>query len=225
MRWTTVPILCFAAPCFAQTGLVVQHHLQWREVDGSGNPVANPNGVLEPGESAQISLSFSFTPPVGTFLPLPPPLEPGWTVHSLAGLSAFHLNHSLGSWQNISIKSGWNGSAGTLQGSAIQHIALGQEALGADTSNPVQNIWQGIWTPANYLPGEASMSTVHHGLDPNSFAFLWMSMPGPPQSFQFGHASALVDQILIPVIPAPGSAALFVGALVMTCRRRRPASC
>lgn len=67
-----------SAQVFLDDYAFVYHHLHWREVDAATNqPVANPNGIIVPGEAAHVWLTASFWPPVGTAVPQPPAVEPG----------------------------------------------------------------------------------------------------------------------------------------------------
>jgi hypothetical protein len=221
--------------CTAVSGqtLDVYHHLTFREVDAvTGQPVAVPNGILEPGEAALISLSISFSPPVGSVMPTIPPSGGVYTVHALARshLNLYGIGEATGNWTGLQLKPGWEAfplpwpAAGepTPTGRDIYMIIPCQLAVGADTSNPVENIWQGIWRPAQYTPRTAGFSTWPAGAAGFQVASsLWIHDSGPPESYGVASAWTNIGQVMFPIVPAPGSGALLAAAVVVLNVRRR----
>lgn len=93
----------FAGVIHAQT---VFHTLEWVEVHaGTATPVANPNGVLEPGEAALLRVAVEFDP-IGTVITLP-------TISgTVAGLSRsifaiMPQEISPGTWSHPSVAAGF----------------------------------------------------------------------------------------------------------------------
>jgi hypothetical protein len=120
--------------------------------------------MLEPGESARLSITALITPPIGSPATYSPPPSPG--IGTIAGLSAIFLDLAVGSqfnpspsgagsWDFIHRAPGWAlGSQGwpTTNG-ALTWIQAGQFTLPGNTANsanPINDIWQGVWTPASY---------------------------------------------------------------------------
>jgi hypothetical protein len=161
------------------------HHLTFREVDPqTGQSVPHPNGVLEPGEGALIQISVSFSPPVGT----PAVLSGGVsaTMHALAftrcDLTAIH-GSAEGQWVMRSLAPGWTGSTGfvTTNGSILL-LEVGQQPHNADTSNPLPNLWSGIWIPDDYSARTLRFHTVASGvIGPWTSATYWAVEKPPPE--------------------------------------------
>ena len=109
----------------------------------------------------------------------------------------------------------------------IINIGAGQFVLPGGTAvstNPIDNIWRGTWTPSSYTVrtltfqvagavasgGQHSSLLIKYGTDPQgNDQYVGKFVPG-----MFGSCS-------VP-IPAPGTLALFGGALLVYRRPRRP---
>jgi hypothetical protein len=201
VTFTPFLILASASQAWSQslpeTGMWVQWHLNWTEVDAlTGLPVARPNGVLNPGEAAQISVSISFTP-TGTLIPQPPALGPGWRVHAL-GQTVARLSSPGGTWSHVATAPGWTSYGHIVPGAAV--IMLMQNPA-VDIRNPVPDFWHGIWTPAQYSNTMVPFATSLFGSYEDSLIFA--EVVGPPLS----HPPVLVDtnhaQLSIPMSSSP----------------------
>lgn len=204
----------------------VTHHLTFREVNAETlEPVAHPNGIIEPGEAVQISLSMSFTPPVGSSVP--PPWPSTFTVAALGG-GMVEVHASSGTWHNWSLREGWNNPIGSYNPAGyatafyIGGIIAQQRAIGAETSNPVENIWQGFWQPSTYTDRMETFSTYHWGA--SSSTALWLRDPPEPQQFYNAQARTYFAMKQIPIaIPAPGTGAMLLICMGLGGVRRRAA--
>jgi hypothetical protein len=160
---TLALVAAAGAPAFAQTGQVT-YTLSWSEAAGG-----NGNGILEPGESAQIVLRASFTPAVGSPITYEPP--PGTGSGTVAGLGMINfdlagdcINHQ-GTWTlsgtgfqgttgtTWGVRTGWGfGMPGQVMpnGDVIGCLAGQFRVSSADPTNPVVEIWRGKWTPSSW---------------------------------------------------------------------------
>jgi hypothetical protein len=211
----------------------------WSEVAaGTTVPVTSPNGVLEPGESVLFRLSVSFEPPVGT--PLPVPGYPNATVAGL-GSVLFALYGRLesdpfvaapGAFSHLGRRTEWRFGSPlgepTPGVAEIRHAGFGQFPLAGQTANPenpIENVWQAVWTPAEYridtynffsaheTPLGAGFLLLQTGIDPITSAPLYEQVYGIP-SPQGG--------VQIPMVPAPGAGvAGLVMVSLLAWRRQR----
>lgn len=220
-----IAVCVLAVRCSAQE-LQVWHHLAFREVDSTtGAPVTTPNGVLEPGEAALISISFSFVPNVGQAVTG----YPNVLVHAFAR-SSLDLDNMLqtpGTWFDLRMPPGWNHSvqhAGfpTAFG-GVRLIQPSQDFVEANQNNPVLDVWQGLWVPQSYDAQEARFMTWPFGS--NGFrdsSKLWVRDAANPNIY--GHVSAWtnIDEITIPIVPAPSAVAFtHMAAWMLIFRRQR----
>jgi hypothetical protein len=125
--------------------------------------------------------------------------------------------------------SGWalgNPGTPTYAGAYILDIQAGQfipPGGTANSSNPITDIWHGVWTPAVYsdraevwnlspaLPGPSQLAIlVRYGTDPS----------GNPQ-YVVKFVPGTYGSTTIPIIPAPS--AFLVLAPLLSLRRRRGA--
>jgi hypothetical protein len=203
-------------------------------IAGTNTPVANPNGALEPGEGARLVLSLAYSPPAGTLVNYSPP--PGTGVGAVAGLAsaAYDLVAITpgweGTWSHVGRRSGWGiGSPGSpgWNGNGIEQLQAGQFPLPgtvASAENPVALIWSAVWTPAEYTARSMvfqSRNAIHGG------SGLYIHYDDDPLS---GHPMYVYARTLathhgsveVPVVPAPGPAALVLMAIGTGARRRRP---
>lgn len=233
MRIIVMTILLAPCTVFAQQWPSIVRTLDWVEVyTGTNTPVANPNGILEPGESARLMVSASYSPPAGT------PIEPG-SPSRVAGLarSTFTLGpvlweEELGNWNHHSSQAPFE--PWFKGGMGFQIVSVAQESQGGawmpDPINPVPGFFQAVWTPLSYEPRHVSMRVgtvipafsqvwIHSGTDPTT---------GFPILSQLTVGASIPPQIHIPiVIPAPGAAVAVMlgGGAVLLRSRRRAAAC
>lgn len=219
------------SPSLAQEN--VAYTLTFVEVQaGTNTPVANPNGVVEPGEGARIQLSVNITPGIGSPVTYTPPPAPG--NGTIAGLGSVFFDLTVngspaGTWSNIARASGWNlGSGGTGNGAGgLDAAQAGQFVLPgstANSTNPVNTIWRGVWTPSSYAivnvtiaahaaaasGGNASSILVQYGVDPDGNPlYVGKFVPGT-----FG-------QVIIATVPAPSGLVLLGCGSLVALRRRR----
>lgn len=107
---------------------------------------------------------------------------------------------------------GWSGSEGGVVGHLIGFITLGQEAIGANTSNPVGPLWEGIWKPTSYSQGNSNMYTWHAGTNTYTHEAIWVDIAGPPQRYELGWCGAVNSEIQFPMVPGPGTIAVLSAA-------------
>ncbi len=202
--------------------------LIWREViAGSNIPIAQPNGLLEPGEGALVVLSLSFSPPVGTPVPYQTPAPGG--IAPVAGFSRalFSLIASGangGQWSHLETSPGFIGSLGLVfeDGTLVFANVRQQNPVGPAfplSENPLPSVWRAVWTPSSYAARAVSFLQQPPAKGP---ADLFVHLGQGPSGPLFGYADAGVTygQVSIPVAPAPG-AALTCGLGFVVNRRRR----
>jgi hypothetical protein len=201
-------------------------------VAGTTAPVSNPNGVIEPGESARISMTVSFAPPVGTIMTYTPPPGPGFGP--VAGLAnAFgDLRTTVegrGTWYSLQRDPAWAiGGIGSVYGDGrgIAAWQLGQFPLPgatANPANPVTDVWRVHWTPDDYSartvtftgqkavssPGTGGAVYINYGEDPSAPQYL-----SKPLHVNFG-------SLQIQVVPSPSALGVLALAAAAAGRRRR----
>ena len=134
---------------------------------GTNAPVPTPNGILEPGEAARLSVSVSFTPAVGTTVAYTPPPSPG--IGTMAGFGSMVVDlcvgprnspspSGFGTWSFVQRAPGWAfGDPGNVffgsGGAYFSYLQAGQfvpPPMTANPANPIPDIWLGVWTPASY---------------------------------------------------------------------------
>lgn len=203
----------------------VNHTASWSEVFASTHaPVGSPNGVLDPGEAARVSISFSFTA-VGT------PVSYQWPtpgVAPVAGLSnsSFNLIATAalgGTWTQPTVPSGFEGILGLPgpDGSAL--ICLLSQQVMAHSTNPLINAWSAVWTPPTYSARTVGFQIQQLTGSPELRPLnLWVDL-GPPSNPSFGTAMASGDygSVQIPVVPGPSILALLGLIAPFAARRRR----
>lgn len=223
----------------------------WVEVQaGTVTPVAAPNSIVDPGEGARISLHrealINGTNAVGqtTIYTTPPP--PGFgTVRGLAGF-IYNLrgdngaSTAAGAWGPRSVAGGGFTGNVLLDGALLDSFGGGQFVApggSAISTNPVNNSFRGVWTPASYTPrevrfkaepGTAAPAGQHNGIllaysieqpNPNDPTTWYDNLYTKFIGSDFGSG---VD---IPIAPAPSTALILALAALPTPRaRRKPAS-
>jgi hypothetical protein len=196
----------------------------------------NHDGIVQPGESALITMNVSFTgqntvgsfaPPVGTFS--------SGTIRGLgAGFvdltgTANNGGNANGNWDvTDAIDPTWDliGSAawGTpaSAGSNLQNVQFGQFPTGPNainTTNPINAVWHGTWTPASFTSRTVTF-TVGDGAASGGFGASVLFRTGS-SSLASAFALESYGNVTIPVAPAPASLALLgLGGLVAGRRRR-----
>jgi hypothetical protein len=198
--------------------------LTWQEVySNTVTPVSNPNGVLEPGESALVTVTISFTP-VGTPVQVYIPSSAG--VAPVGGLRSSRYilepNHAHGTWLYAGTTAPYFPWGAITEPNGQLWVTVQQLPQPApwlpDPTNPVQ--WRGVWTPDVYDERQASFTPVPDPFPGPGQVFVILSLEPPVYGF------ALADQLFgtpihIPIVPAPGAAAAALGLGVALARRKR----
>jgi hypothetical protein len=217
------------------TGSSVAYVIDFVEVGG------NTNGILDPGESALLRLSVSFTNQntTATYTPASPAPGSG-TIRGLgsgfvdligtsgAGGSAqgsWNMNYInppqgpvLAGWDLVG-PSGWGTT--TVGGDRVLNIQFGQfppPPFNVNTTNPVNYIWQALWTPTSY-----AARSVTFGISPaaatQGLASTLLFQIGP-NSIASVKCPSTFGSVTIPLVPAPASTLILAAPLLS--RRRRP---
>jgi hypothetical protein len=187
--------------------------------------VANSNGVIDPGESALITLSFSFSPHVGALVPGSPSLR----VHAFADswLDIANVFHTPGTWTGLQIAQGWNflslhAGYPEPQWGGVILINPAQNHVNADLSNPIVDVWQARWTPGEYTPTTATFRTFPRGVAGFEVSSrLWVENEANPGEFSRVFAWTNITELQVPIVPSPGSGAVAGLACLQLVRRRR----
>jgi hypothetical protein len=106
-------------------------------------------------------------------------------------------------------------------GAELINIVFGQFPQGGGfvTSNPIQNIWSGLWTPASSAPRAVSF-TLGPGTASGGFgATIVFRTSGSTAAAAY--CPATFGSVLIPIVPAPGPTALLAAAAALVARRPR----
>jgi hypothetical protein len=200
---------------------------------GTNNPVANPNGLIEPGECARLELTVNITPGIGSTTTYTPPPPPG--TGTIAGLGSIFFDltgtgSAQGTWAFLSRATGFAlGSAGTPSGTgeAVTAAQAGQFILPgstANSSNPVNAIWRGVWCPTSYTNRTVtftSMAAAAGGNNHSSILIQYGVDPDGNPQYIGKFVSATFGSVNIPVVPGPSSLALLGLGAVIAGRRRR----
>jgi hypothetical protein len=219
-------VLCAGASADAQQA-TFQHPFTTIEVlAGTTTPVANPNGLIEPGEGVLFELNLGFTPPVGTIVPW------GTGTAEIAGLGDFQFTFrptvgtAEGFWSHLQIAAGWSGEPGQVGNLGVWHVMIWQFPQGASLANPQNPIpaaWRGVWTPGSYEPrimewrpqlsGVAGWGEIlaRTGTDPQ----------GHPIYARVTATVATNPAYTVSIVPSPGMAGLLLAAPAVMLRRPR----
>jgi MYXO-CTERM domain-containing protein len=218
----------FTGVCAAQESI---NHT-WRVVEtyyGSPTPLPNPNGMVEPGESALLQLSIDITPGVGS--PMTYTTPSGIGVGTVAGFAAdrFDLVASAGgeaTWSVLPRRQGWAlGVAGTPWAGGVNRVGFGQFVWPgnvANPENPIEAIWQVLWTPASYLPRRVAFHIDPEPDTPSVYIEFGRDPKGVPLYIgrQVHRGGQMGGQIV--VVPGPAGAFVLAGAALWRRRRRGP---
>jgi hypothetical protein len=230
-----VALANLAAPAAAQepsftTSSTVVMPMRWVEVGG------NSNGILEPGESAEVFVNFSFTnqfgqatfaPPIGTFTSgTILGLGSGFVdINGTGGTQGSFLYQPPPKGPGYGVRTGWrlfpNGD-GMLTGTGIAQIQFGQ-ALGApeviNTNNPVARVYRFLWTPSTYAARTVTFSLA--GASPAASLVLALDQATTGRAF-VGPGNLVLGNVNIPIAPAPAAPPLLALAAAAPRRKRRP---
>ncbi|MBL9032930.1 MAG: hypothetical protein JNM80_14635 [Phycisphaerae bacterium] len=219
-----------AASAALGQGPLATHSWSFVEVvAGTNTPVAAPDGILQPGEAARLSLSVAFSPAVGSTMTYTPP--PGSGVGTVAGLGGVLFDilgsaNSQGTWSfNVRAPAFSLGQAGDeLAGGTGRTNAGAQQFLlpgqTANSSNPVSAIWSMVWTPASFSPRTVTWQGAAASSSPSAHTGLLIQFD-PVPSYVGVYIPAQFGSVSVPIVPAPGVGAVaLVGAAALMRRRR-----
>jgi hypothetical protein len=217
------------AQLYSTTEATVHVSLSFAEADASGNPVANPNGVLEPGERALVQMSALITPPVdspihytfngstglGTLRGL------GLGFYDVLGTGGVRGGYVLGpvdpTW-DITGGLGWGMLSSDGQ---IRNVEFGQFEAGQpnNIANPILNVWRFVWAPDDYSARVATFTTAPGLSSAGVESQVVVRTGGTARHFM----NCLTDygSVNIPVVPGPGVVAMAVVGVPLAARRRR----
>jgi hypothetical protein len=233
-------VLAQTPPSFT-SDTVLSFPLFWSEVGG------NNNGILEPGESAEIRMNVSFTnqfgvahfaPPIGTFTS-GTILGFGFGFLDLVGTGgtagALVLGNNPGPQTNngtsgYGIRNGWrivgNASPGSVNaaGTGVNSIEFGQFPVQVEpvTTNPIPRTYAIQWSPSDYSPRNARFDLAPAGASTNGYTaavYVELIHNDIGASIQVVPPNVQLGSITIPIAPAPPAAAAI--GLVLLARRRR----
>lgn len=222
-RLVALTLLLTPALAHAQNAATIHYNFKLTEVyAGTTTPLPTQTGSLSPGVGLMLTLNVEVVPPIGTIVS-----SQGFTG-PIAGLGAASMRlHSFsggqGTWSHIHRPSQWTlGSPAqpSSGGSILEPISVGQ-FWPPDPTNPIPDIWRGVWTPDSYAqrvvtwhvsPMGLSGAIIQYGTDPTTGSPLYIGINGTlaPSNFQ------------INIIPAPGAASILLLSGLFACRRRRP---
>jgi len=221
-----------AVPVEAQEFVIYQFSFV-EVLAGTSTPVPSPNGVVEPGEGARILFSAGFVPGVGSPVTYQAPPAPGFgTVAGLGSVffDLFGSGMAQGSWSHLRVSSGWNGMPIGIplpDGSGVAQISVGQFVLPGGTpnpSNPVVDMWYGVWTPASYTPRVVTFQSQASPASQGSHSSILIEYGRGPENEPLIVGRFIEGQfgsVQVPIgIPAPGGLALL-GLAPLGCRRKR----
>ena len=220
----------------------VSYSLTWQESDPNGLPAGNGNGTLDPGEHALLRLTVSFSNQftVGTYTPFPP--GPGSGTIRGFGMGFIDLNgtngtagnwdvdpnngHGIdGAWDLVGPTAyGLGGPVAGHSGGNLINIQAGQFAQFIVTTNPIPDIWRGLWTPDSFHNRIVTFTTAagssSGGAQFASVVLFRLASSGFPNMIA-AYCPSDFGSVHIPIAPAPSPALLLAPLLFR--RRKRPA--
>jgi len=237
-------LAAFAGIANAQstTNATVTYALTWGDTGDN-------DGVVEPGESARVRMTVSYSPASGTVINYTPS-GGGSASGTLMGFGSAFVDFSLGGANGGTIATtgstggiangragAWAvvpGGNGTVAGDTIINVQPAQFPFNSDafdpdnnttgvrTTNPITNIYTFVWTPASYNSRTVQV-TMSPSAASNGNAAAVMVRTNPDTSLPPTAVNALFNlgSASIPVVPAPSSLALLgLGGLIVGRRRR-----
>jgi len=219
----------------------------WREADADGNPLPNPNGVLDAGEHALIfmdSISFTnqggvahFSPSFGTF-------SSGTIVGFGTGFldingtggttGTFNLSTPLANAAGTSgfgVRSVWrlagNGTVNPASDGII-NLQFGQfpaDPSAAMTENPIPNMFRMLWTPSTFSARTARFQLSQSVIAEANVCGLYLDLdPATGIEVYVRPFHISLGSVSIPIAPAPSTTLALAAAALLAPRRRRPTS-
>jgi len=235
----TLAAAALAAPASAQSytpDSVAVYSLFWSELDADYQPVPTPDGLLERGERAllRLNVSFtnqntvgSFTPPAGTFTS-GTIRGLGQGVIDLVGTGGAQGEWNLDPVLNLGVNLEWDltGGAGAgtpgAGGALLRTLQFGQFpqfAFQINTTNPIETIWSGVWTPESYQPRTVEFLSAPSPLVGEAHSFVLVRTSSI--FYIAARCGANFGAVQIPIVPAPAGTLALVGGAVALGRGRR----
>ena|ERR1051326_925590 len=236
---TAVAGIAAAAHGQATTASTMTYAFSFTEAPGG-----NGNGVIDPGESAVIHLTASFTNvnTTGAYSPFPP--GPGSGTIRGFGSGFLDLNGTSNnggnangswdvdpnvngygtnsSWDLVQNATGWGTSANS--GANLLNIQMGQFPLSNTAivaTTPIVDIWTGRWTPNSYSTRTVTFQSLAGTASGGIAAAIIFKTSAGPVGASLDAQHTVFGNVAIPVAPAPASLALLgLGGLVAGRRRR-----
>jgi hypothetical protein len=237
-------LAAFAGLANAQstTNATVTYALTWGDTGDN-------DGLVEPGESARVRMTVSYSPASGTVISYTP-AGGGTATGTLMGFGGAFVDFSLANANGGTLTTTGStggiangragacavvpGGNGTVSGDSILNVQPAQfpfnsepfdpdnNTTGVRTTNPITNIYTFVWTPASY-----TTRTVNVGMAPsaasngNAAAVMIRTNPDTSLPPTAVNAQFTLGSAQIPVVPAPSSLALLgLGGLIAGRRRR-----
>jgi hypothetical protein len=216
--------------------------MSWREADLLGNPLPNPDGILEPGEHALIlidSVSFTnqggtanFSPPIGTF-------TSGTVLGFGSGFLDIHgSGGTVGTFNTSAPLANSTGTSGfgvrgnyRVEGPSVNpamdgiiNLQFGQFPAnpgGARSENPITNMFRMLWTPTSFAPRTIRFEAAGAVVAGDTFAAVYLDFDHTVgASVYVVPANITLGSVAIPIAPAPPTLALAAAAATLASRRR-----
>ena len=222
--------LAGASRCAAQfpatTEATLRYQLSWQDT-------GNHNGVVEPGEGARFSLTVLMTPGVGAIISYS---GGGAATGALRGIGSGFIDligasGAQGVWTGMTIDENWDLTGAGLGhgtpasgGAQLRNIQFGQFPVTnqyVNTTNPIVDVFEGIWTPASYAARTTGWSlspAVPTNGIPSSVVIRPNNSGSPVE--MVASLSDLGQPLSVPIVPAP-PAAMLVGIAIVVAPRRR----
>ena len=224
-------LLALAGAAFGQstTNATVAYNITWQDT-------GNNNGVVETGESVLMHITAVMSPAVNTVIGFTG--GQGGPTGTLRGVASGFLdlagtggtagNFNLDPAAGYGVDPTWDlvgpGGYGTPNGTGLINIQFGQFPTGStsvNTTNPIVNVWNAVWTPASYSARTvtfASAAGTASGGAASAVIIKWGPLNG---NIQAATSLSAFGSATIPIIPGPSSLALLgLGGLVVGRRRR-----
>jgi hypothetical protein len=237
-----------AAPALGQSytsDCDVTLHMAWSEADAAGDPIPNPNGILEPGEHALIRIDTvsitnqggiaHFAPALGTFTS-GTILGFASSFLDIAGtggtVGQFNIDNPPANGSGTSrfgVRPTWrlfgNGYVNRLS-DGIFDLQFGQftsAPAAIVTDNPVTNVFRMLWTPSAFSTRTAHFQITGAEVTNAAIGEVYLGLDASLAAAARTDASHThVGSVSIPIAPAPPTL-LLAAAAVLRRRRRRGA--
>ena len=238
----TAATLAGQARAQTTTASTVTFDLSYNEAPGG-----NGNGRIDPGESAVIHLTASFTNlnATGTYSPFPPGPGSGTIRGFGSGFLDINLSANNGgsaqgswdvdpnlngygtnpSWDLIQNPTGWG--TPTNGGANLLNIQMGQfpsSNTAIDATDPIVDIWTGRWTPTSYAGRTVTFQCAAGSASGGTAASIFFKTSAGPvaAALDAQHTVFGSVQINLGIFPSPASSLVFAPLLLPRRRRSTP---